>query len=62
MLFCSGMALMLLGIFIGLWIVVRTGGPVTASPAAINCVASLRGGLQLLVAMYLDIQESAPRP
>jgi hypothetical protein len=60
----SGIALVLLGLLVGVWILVETLGPPVASPGTvILCVAPLLSGLHMLLfAMMLDIQESSPRP
>lgn len=64
LLFFSGLALLLLGSIVGVWIIFHTLGPPTASPGTvILCVAPLLSGLQLLLfSMLLDIQESSPWP
>lgn len=63
LLFFSGLALMLLGFVIGVWIIFQTlGPPIASAGTVILCVAPLLSGLQLLLfAMLLDIQESDPR-
>ena len=60
----SGIALVLFGLLVGVWILVETLGPPVASPGTvILCVAPLLSGLHMLLfAMMLDIQESTPRP
>ncbi|GGB84891.1 hypothetical protein N798_12365 [Knoellia flava TL1] len=62
LLFFSGLALLLLGGLVGIWIISQTLGPPTASPGTvILCVAPLLSGLQLLLfSMLLDIQEASP--
>ncbi len=58
----TGLALMLVGFLVGVWIIVQTLGPPAASPGTVLlCVAPLLSGLHMLLfAMMLDIQESQP--
>jgi hypothetical protein len=62
LLFFSGLALILVGLLVGVWIVIETLGPPAASPGTvILCVAPLLSGVHMLLfAMLLDIQDSAP--
>lgn len=63
LLFFSGLALMLIGLLIGVWIIVQTLGPPVASPGTvILCVTPLLSGWHMLLfAMLLDIQDSTTR-
>src|SRR5918995_901921 len=58
----TGLALMLVGLLVGIWIIVQTLGPPAASPGTVLlCVGPLLSGIHMLLfAMLLDIQESQP--
>ena len=60
----SGLALVLVGSLVGLWIIFQTLGPPIASAGTVLlCVGPLLSGIHMLLfAMMLDIQESAPSP
>ena len=60
----SGLALVLVGSLVGLWIIFQTLGPPIASAGTVLlCVGPLLSGIHMLLfAMMLDIQESAPAP